>query len=376
MNWYWWGAGKIAKEFIESLSEEQRKSFAGFIDNDPYKWGGTRHVGYPVFSPFSLKNIDDKDCRIVIPISFMGRAIYDIEDTITDIMKLSRRVIRYYYPSYPIKSFEDIEDCMPYKNSICFIGYFVRNDCNMKCRACVACSPLVGKNSQVVPISVFEKDIVRLKSLFPYIHRFSLQGGEVTLDEDLMCDYIKVFRKYYPYSLLDVLTNGTRIRVLKDSTIACFRDNKVELRISLYPFLRDEIDGIISEYRKNGIEIRIDGIIKTFGNRVSQKRIYEKKRRSDACKVLLGTDCWSLSNGKISRCQFPRSIKILNDYFDLELPYDGEIDIYDNDSFEIVRRLSEPIGFCEYCRMNETVFEDKYSLIKEDKVLLNDWLGE
>lgn len=370
------GFGKSSRRLLDQLDIDELKKITGFIDNDATKWGNKYH-DIECLSPYSMK-CEHESIEVIFPISdaFLYSDIYVEHNKLLNLCKnLTICVCPTEFYSKKKKKIEDIEKYILGENTLINLSYFVRNDCNLKCLSCVACSPLV-KQPQITSIDVFERDIKRLYSFFPHIEEFSLQGGEILLDEKLLCDYIKTFRKYYKYTKMNILSNGLRVLNLKGETINILKNNKVQLRISFYPLLKDKINKIVDFLNENNIDFKVYRSFEFWKLLTLKKR--DGSLKSLHCLKSTGDTCFSISNGKLYRCQLPRSNKILNARFNSNLPTDGEIDLYSDSitSADIWKKLNLQIGSCSYCRMLEPMYEFPHTLVKNpDELDISDWLG-
>lgn len=78
-----------------------------------------------------------------------------------------------------------------------------------------------------------KKDFVRMKELFEDIPWIRILGGEPLLHPELL-EIIKVARKTFPNTEIDICTNRILIPQLDDKVWQSFQDNHIIIHISGY----------------------------------------------------------------------------------------------------------------------------------------------
>ena len=78
--------------------------------------------------------------------------------------------------------------------------------CNLNCAYCDNFSPL-AKDNWYISIEQFENNIKRLKFFFNNISFINIGGGESLLHPYII-EFCYILRNYYPYSNINILTNG------------------------------------------------------------------------------------------------------------------------------------------------------------------------
>ncbi|SKB95005.1 4Fe-4S single cluster domain-containing protein [Lachnospiraceae bacterium] len=223
--------------------------------------------------------------------------------------------------------------------------------CNLNCKACIHFSALYSKEEQ--SFDTIFNDIDLLSGLTTNIVSFYIMGGEPLLRDDLS-DVIRYARKTFPYSDIQVLTNGLLISKEYGELLCTLHDTNVTLTVSEYKptqSRREEICKILSEFRVPYIIRKYDSknrFIKTIS--ISADSLYPK--------TCICRGCVNIYKGLAARCPAVMYLKRLNDRFNLTLPEDG---IRSLDEFESVDKfnsaMSESIPLCEYCVYCEIEWE-------------------
>lgn len=366
-----WGAGKIGKKILDVMSSDTRYECVGFVDSDTKKWGAYVE-NIQIVSVYSYVTMCKKeDLIIVIPLAYGDRTVMNMVDILHKYNNVPVEQI-YFCPKYltdnEILMKNNIEkiftNCVENRELVS-LSYIVRTDCNLSCKGCTTCSPLV-KDDNSVDIDLFTKDINRLRELFDNIQMFSLQGGEILLDEKRMLQYMECYSSIFPYSKMNIRTNGVRIKSLNRETLTYIREKKVLVVISLYPFMQDKAEELVRFLEKEQIEYQIE-YSPEFTMRFSGKKIHEIRKKSEMCRDFIGYGCLQIHRGKLSRCPMPRTMEYLNEYFEERYPCAGEIDLFENhlSVTSIYERLAQPIPACAYCRMGEIQYNIPHTLLAQ-----------
>lgn len=330
----------------------------------------------------NIRNNSDEKINIVIPLSFNEYSIFSITSMLVNSFGVALDEIC-YCPSWLIYVPENFKDNVDKVFSNCMYGrelltfsYILRNDCNLSCKLCTTCSPLL-KETDVVKFTNFKRDIDRLHELFDNVKFVSFQGGEILLDESLLCQCIEYFSKVFPMTDMHIRTNGSLILNLKEESIICFKKHNITIDISLYPALYRKIDDIMEFLQNNGLKSTIYHADK-FTKRISKNLVHDMERKSELCIECIRFMCVQLQDGKMARCPFPRAMMFLNKEFNTEYPVDGEFDIHDPSLTTnlFYKKLLEPIGFCSYCRMEEHEYDIPHEMLpKNGENVLSDWIS-
>lgn len=214
--------------------------------------------------------------------------------------------------------------------------------CNLNCKGCAHFSNLVPE--AVFPdIAQFEKDVARMSSLFSNIQKFFLLGGEPLLNPDF-CDYVRIVRKYFPYTRLFIVTNGLLVPTLKEEQIAVLKENRVILSISAYPVLDvQKITDFTDRYQID-TSIRVEKM--AFTKYLNPDGTSDKDAVFRECPR---KECTFLKNGNIAACCQPFTVHYFNEYFDTHILENEYLNIYDADGWKILDFIHTPMESCRYC---------------------------
>ena len=241
-----------------------------------------------------------------------------------------------------------------------YIETHICDKCNLKCNGCTHFSNISDIDN--VSIESFKKDLDELESKFD-VSMIRLMGGEPFLKNNLD-EYINYTRKKFPKATIFIVTNGLLIRNMSDKNINSIRDNNIIINISLYkPTLRIINDiklflnnnKIKCRFGRGNIEPLECDYILNFHTCLSTNKINNNEKLT-----CYNQYCWFLRNGCIYKCPYPAFIHILNS------KYNTEFKVLENDSFKLskvddgwdtIKKLSDRISFCDYCRNNVKNYE-------------------
>lgn len=221
----------------------------------------------------------------------------------------------------------------------------VCDHCNLNCKACNNFSPYVSEPAYA-DSAQFDKDIRHLAELFSGIGRFFLLGGEPLLAPELCCEMIGIYRRYFPYNELRVLTNATRILVMDDHFWDCLRDNDVIIHISLYPPVRDSIAAVENRLIDKGISYIIFKRVERFAKKLTEYPFEDPTSNNLRCG---SSACHYLRNGMISKCPDAWLSGYMPGELGARYRSKDNLNLYELDAWEIIRKTNAPIDLCRYC---------------------------
>lgn len=234
--------------------------------------------------------------------------------------------------------------------------YHVSWHCNLKCRGCAHYSnlfdkPLFGNLDQ------FRKHLLRLRELFDHIERFRLLGGEPFLNPQIG-EFVKAVREAFPNTDLRVVSNGLLIPRLGSDVLEILRRYGVTIDISTYPPTAKAMDKISRVLTDAGIPFSISPEINEFRYIAGSKRTKHGTQTFSHCPEKI---CHFLhDDGRLSMCGIPIFYQSAKDMLktERELNDSDWIDLYRvKDGYEVLKRFSEAIPFCDYCvDFKESVF--------------------
>lgn len=368
------GCGENGKK-LQQLFEKSDICLAGYIDNDFKKCYGNKNIVCNI--PFeAVKAYPDNFQYIVIPESYGTNKINEIESQFEDLGVDKRNVFIAMWDMirYKEKLTEDELSkwlcSYPNWNALPYVEFSAVLHCNMNCRSCTHFSPLSQKH--FYDFELFYKDIYRLRQLVSRIDTIRIMGGEPLLNPELS-EYIALTRKLYPYSEIQLVTNGLLLKSMTEKLISSLLDNKIHIHISFYPALADQIEDIIYYLEEQKLSYTVEGMITRFAKVLSKYRIGNPFFPLKP----VGCTCPNLFEGYMAVCPRVMFISDLNKTFDTTYPEGGKINLYDDTlTFSRLKEyLKKAIPLCDYCRSyNYDYFgiTDTWRRI-EGKAKLEDW---
>jgi len=260
-----------------------------------------------------------------------------------------------------------------------YLAYFavpIVEHCNLKCRFCDHFAPLAEE--EFADIKVFEKDFARLSELFnAKVNRIGLMGGEPLLHPQLN-DFLCVARKYFPRSILQLVTNGILLlKQTEDFWKACMVNNIIIVNTK-YP-LRLDFDKMKETAKRHGVKFEHydnSGEVLKTSHHIPLDLAGEQDARMNFNKCHHANNVCFLSKGKLFTCTVAPNIGHFNKFFNKDIPLTSadSIDIYKaRDAEEIMHFLSNPIPFCKYCYVDKRTFGHEWQKSNKD---IKEWTPE
>ena len=356
-----WGAGHYGQFLTERFSQSDKVKIVCYVDNAV---GMKRDL--PVISGEELKNKWEKEIdEVLIAVSdyyAIGDIILQLHDAgIFHILVAKPELWNLQNERWNI-TIEEIWSKYVYdlnieeKAVITKLEYHVCDMCNLNCKGGSHFAPIF--NHQLPSIDDFRKDMNQLSKRFSNILRLRLMGGDPFLNKELP-SFIKEARKAFPYSNLEIVTNGLLLETADRDIWNAIKECSAVLQISLYPptyAIQDKLVKFLKEKDVafsfgSGLEQYNDkGIIEEFHKNLTKTRVHNPE---DAVKYCMGNRCHYLRDGKISKCALPLLASKINQYFGTEYIVEQEdiIDIYEEtlSAWDIVEKLHKATPFCGYC---------------------------
>ena len=132
-----------------------------------------------------------------------------------------------------IKNFTNSCFCKALLKGICYFSVIVTFDCNLQCKNCVNCSPLVGQKNLNFPEIDFEKTCESIKYFKNLgFKEVNISGGEPLLYPKIF-DLIRFCKRLGLYTTVN--TNGLLIPKIKipDDVLSLLKSDKMHFIISL-----------------------------------------------------------------------------------------------------------------------------------------------
>jgi len=342
------GAGFFGQDAYKSFASKY--SILCFIDNSAKKQGSIID-GVPVYS---LERAIDKGVETIITTLYARKSFVQIYEQLIQhgVSHLLQLIPSFFY-NRQIDKTEDYHDCFAYfsltddgRNTtfLSYCLYHLTDHCNLNCVGCNHFSPLYRDNPSFADIEQFEKDMERLSKLFTNVLQLRLMGGEPLLNSNLT-HYIDIARKVFPKNDLQIVTNGLLIPKLTKSQVKSIKKNDVIIDITVYPPTLQILDSIKSFSEESKIVCRYTGPMNMFSRPLREK---PGKYFAENCT---SPNCATVRNGKISKCPLIMHISKVNEYFNLDFPDNGILNLDDSllTGSVINSFLENDTDLCRYC---------------------------
>lgn len=277
-----------------------------------------------------------------------------------------------YLKSLKEKNFDIYDILIAYRDArrLGVIQFMVTPRCNLNCKLCSHFSALVDENEQY-SLEEFSEDLDIISRDFQ-VDTVDIWGGEALLVKDLK-KYLLLTREKFPYSKIDIGTNGLLIMRMNEELINAIKQVDARLVISMYKPTLNMIEQIVEflnshmiRWTKAGNENCIDAFWRRYcedGN----------NSPSDSYRFCTSKYCPTVYRGKVSGCYFPHVAKFYNDYYDEEI-FKTYQDVVSVDKAR--ERYSElfrcPMQSCKYCGPLHT---EEWTLVKgETKGNKDNWV--
>ena len=237
--------------------------------------------------------------------------------------------------------------------------------CNLNCAGCTHFAPLA--NEEYLSIEEFESDIKRLSVLSHQKARFiNLLGGEPLLHPSIQ-QFLYCARKYFPHSIIRVVTNGIKLFEMSEKFWTACRDNNIIIGITKYPI---EIDyqKRIELIRKKGIQFESfsgDDVPRDEMWRLSLDERGLSRPIENFMRCPRANACVFIKHGKMFNCATMANIDHFNSFFGttFEISKDDSIDIYKiKDIDELLSFLATPKPFCRYCDIDNRKYGVRWKM--------------
>lgn len=229
--------------------------------------------------------------------------------------------------------------------------------CNLNCRWCSHFSPVAVE--EYLPVESAEKDFSRLAELSEGgVNRIHIMGGEPLLHPQC-CDFLKLARKHFPWSVIRLVTNGTLLSAQHESFWSCLSDNWITLSPTKYPVEVDWgfVEDRCSEHHIIFMFFNDPDLPKTM-TRFALDRLGWGDPRENFRDCDCANNTVVLHGGRMYPCEVIPTVRHLNRQFNMDLAVTGNdsIDIHKAGSMtEILSFLAKPAPFCRYCDVNNRV---------------------
>lgn len=341
--------GVQLKNIIEKHLKDTHE-VQGFVENRVFSKLGKLLENKPIYSIYQLKKLYENNeiDGICIPTSYHRQ---DVREMIrfskemglpeTDIYMTSINILR----KEPLEK-EDVSEIvvpLPDFIQIFDLNVHVIDKCNLNCSSCSHFSNLTDSD-RAVPLDVFHSDLKRLSKLVKNIYQLTILGGEPLLCKNLE-EYLDIARKYYPYTKLQLVTNGLLLQQVEQPLINAIARNRVVVSVSLYPVMADKAEQLVAFLESNQLLYEMHPVYE-FDRRWSLEPVFNAAEMNKNCGC-----CMGMTEGKISRCIMALYVKYFNEKFGQSLPENCWIDLYEEEltGKDLMRELEKPLDLCAHC---------------------------
>lgn len=268
------------------------------------------------------------------------------------------------------------------KTNLNRVYFNIINYCNLNCAYCDNFSPL-AINKHEISVDLFEKTVNRLVQLFPEIPYLSIGGGEPLLHTRLL-DICRILRKYYPYALISLLTNGLLLQSMNHDFYEKLKLFDIQIDIAEYPielnytqiyeFLNNmSYDNYIYRDKSSMINLRLH-LTKQTCNKSYYKCWYAGNRdyqRDELRAVQIN------EYGDVFFCYLIANIHLLEQYFNITFEkikgkYGDYVNIFEIESKEdILHGINNKIPFCNYCSSHSA---KNFIVWNYSKMNISEWI--
>lgn len=168
-------------------------------------------------------------------------------------------------------------------------------------------------------------------------------------------------KQFYPYSDLDIVTNGILVRNMSDDLVNILLKYGVEVNLSAYPPMFHRIDEITDFMERRGIRYNVLGPIFNFSKILDLDNKVEFPFRHTNGQW--GCGCYNLYMGKISICP----MVCYSFYYDkfygkdelVKLSKKGIIALDKITSFANLKSsLQSPCDLCDHCLLYRSKYDE------------------
>ena len=281
-------------------------------------------------------------------------------------LKKDINALKYRYDSV-------LKKLTPQANLRSFV-YHLAEHCNLYCYGCDHFSPLAKE--KLANIDDYKNDVKRLSELTKQeLEIIKLMGGEPLLHPQIN-DFIRVSRKYFPRTRIEIVTNGILLNTQNENFWKCCKENDITIVPTKYP-LNIDYDKAKETATSYGVKYEYYGhteeVLKTSAH-IPLDPDGKQNAQENFINCFHANNCVMLKDGRIYTCTVAPNIEHFNNYFGYSIPLterDG-IDIHKAESIEeILEFLARPIPFCKYCNVNGRTYNHKWCTSKRD---LKEWV--
>lgn len=238
------------------------------------------------------------------------------------------------------------------KHSKRFLDIHIVEHCNLNCKSCAHFSPIAEQS--YISLDKLENMYKNLQPIYKkFFKSIHLMGGEPLLHPNIE-QIIRLTRKYFPNTEVQIVTNGIKILQKSEYFFETCAKNHIVFYISQYPLAID-YKTICKKLESYGIKFIISKQINYFlcyllDSTGNQNPVESYKK----CEY--AGFCIQLKDNKLFPCFQSAHIEHINKFFNTNFIYkEGD---YIDLNYPISKRIfkefiSTPRPFCRYCNMSK-----------------------
>ena len=232
----------------------------------------------------------------------------------------------------------------PQKSLIAYLETNLIDACNLNCKACTHFAALYSKD-EIYPLDEFAHDVQTISESIDVQH-FRLLGGEPLLLKNLD-EYLDIARRFFPQTLLSVVSNGLLIPNAPQKIFESMRRNSINIDISSYLPTMKIAPKIVETLRNEGIYFSFTTPMEEFHKIISDgTKIYNPLKAREHCS---NDVCRFLRRGKIYKCPIDALKYRFAEKFNLNYPPAISVDIHAKNFTLMLDMLDGNVDQCHFC---------------------------
>lgn len=246
------------------------------------------------------------------------------------------------------------------------LEFHLADHCNLNCVGCTHFSNI--SEPKFVDARMLENRFDRLNELIGYIYDVRILGGEPLLHPDII-DVLKITRKKFPFSKIELYTNGLLLDKMSEEFFTICKKNKILIYVSKYSVIENKINKIKEILSSYKVKYCVSPTIINFSANLNPNGNTDKNIIFKNC---IHKDCTILKEDKIYLCPICAYIDKYNKYFNKNIAEPKGINIFSCSSKELFNYLKTAEETCRYCTNNTNYINWACSNNPKE----TDWNGE
>lgn len=244
-----------------------------------------------------------------------------------------------------------------------YVELHLTDHCNLNCKGCGHFSPIA--QPWFADITTHNNDMKRLAKLFSNISEIRLMGGEPLL-HPMVTSFFASTRKYFPESVIHLVTNGLLLPKMRDDFWESCREHRIIIDLTVYPPTVRDMNDMREKVVQNSIDIRCSTITKFHAH----KNLAGDSDPVEAMRMCRSRYfCPFLRSGRLYICAMPALAHYFNDCFGTEIPAVGYVDVHSKEMTgkKCIELLNRPSPACRFCSYDYPQFDwQRSQKVKEE----------